>query len=81
MPDHPNRTMTFKLPRLRCQRCEHEWVPRTLTVRECPSCKSAYWDTPRKAKPVLTPAPELVPKVEMEEPIHAANDLPWEDGE
>jgi DNA-directed RNA polymerase subunit RPC12/RpoP len=46
----------------RCQRCEHEWVPRGLkpsadggkpeesaeTPRVCPKCKSPYWDKPRQ---------------------------------
>ncbi|MFK4703363.1 ATP-binding protein [Roseateles asaccharophilus] len=34
----------------RCERCMHEWVPREKdkdpTV--CPSCKSPYWDKPRR---------------------------------
>lgn len=34
----------------RCERCTHEWVPREKdkdpTV--CPSCKSPYWDKPRR---------------------------------
>lgn len=43
-----NRTANFTLPRLKCRRCGHEWVPRKLDVRECAKCKSAYWDTPRR---------------------------------
>jgi predicted Zn-ribbon and HTH transcriptional regulator len=37
----------------RCERCEHEWVPRDKDQepRVCPHCKSPYWDRPRqKAK-------------------------------
>ena len=40
----------------RCERCEHEWIPRKPwsegkplpTV--CPKCKSPYWNKPRKEK-------------------------------
>ena len=36
----------------RCERCEHEWVPRGAAEREpiaCPKCHSPYWNRPRKA--------------------------------
>lgn len=40
----------------RCERCTHEWVPRTLPDKEptvCPKCKSPYWNKPRtRPKPV-----------------------------
>lgn len=32
----------------RCERCEHEWVPIWESPRVCPSCKSPYWDVPRR---------------------------------
>ncbi len=34
----------------RCERCQHEWVPRDKAQepRVCPSCKSPYWNRPRK---------------------------------
>lgn len=34
----------------RCERCEHEWVPRDKEShpKVCPKCKSPYWDTPRR---------------------------------
>jgi DNA-directed RNA polymerase subunit RPC12/RpoP len=35
----------------RCERCSHEWVPRgdyEGEPRQCPKCKSARWDTPKK---------------------------------
>jgi len=29
---------------LKCQRCEHEWRPRTDEMpKECPKCKSYFW--------------------------------------
>lgn len=36
----------------RCERCNHEWVPRddAHLPRVCPKCKSPYWDIPRKKK-------------------------------
>ena len=34
--------------KLKCQRCGGEWIPRKDDVRQCPKCKSAYWDLPRK---------------------------------
>ena len=33
-----------------CERCEHEWVPRSTTEGDptiCPDCKSPYWNKPR----------------------------------
>lgn len=33
-----------------CERCGHEWLPRTgEEPRVCPKCKSPYWNKPRKA--------------------------------
>lgn len=36
----------------RCERCEHEWIPRDFDSepKVCPRCKSPYWNRPRKAK-------------------------------
>ena len=34
----------------RCERCDHEWVPRETTEGDptiCPDCKSPYWNKPR----------------------------------
>ena len=38
-----------KLMGYRCERCDHEWLPRDKTQepRVCPKCKSPYWDIPR----------------------------------
>jgi Zn finger protein HypA/HybF involved in hydrogenase expression len=35
----------------RCERCDHEWLPRVVDQepRVCPKCKSPYWNVPRKA--------------------------------
>jgi len=43
--------MAKKVPLMgyRCERCEHEWLPRNDDApRVCPKCKSPYWDKPRK---------------------------------
>ena len=34
----------------KCERCEHECVPRKKDEypNVCPKCKSPYWDKPRK---------------------------------
>lgn len=39
-----------------CERCSHEWIPRRpdSDPRVCPSCKSPYWDTPRKSGSATT---------------------------
>jgi predicted Zn-ribbon and HTH transcriptional regulator len=41
----------------RCERCSHEWVPRTMAVKPvtCPDCKSPYWDKPRRPKKSAKP--------------------------
>jgi hypothetical protein len=38
----------------RCERCEHEWVPRNLDQepKVCPECKSPYWNRSRKRPPM-----------------------------
>lgn len=48
------------LPGFRCERCDHEWVPREKdeTPRVCPKCKSPYWDRPRKAAASHAPPKE-----------------------
>ena len=39
------RSVTFYV----CERCGHEWYPRAdQPPKVCPSCKSPYWDRPRR---------------------------------
>ena len=41
----------------RCERCQHEWLPRTARKPTiCPRCKSPYWDRKRERKRTDTPA-------------------------
>jgi len=35
---------------LKCQRCGKEWVPRKEEIRQCPQCKTAYWDVPKEVR-------------------------------
>lgn len=59
--------MTTKIqlpPELECLRCRHKWIPHIETVRICPKCKSAYWDTPKKTRAVAKSKPLLVRKRE-----------------
>ncbi len=38
----------MKLPKLQCNRCYHEWIPRTeKTPDRCPKCISPYWNKER----------------------------------
>ena len=40
--------MKIKVNKLKCLRCDYEWVPRKVDVRLCPNCKTAYWDVAKK---------------------------------
>jgi rubrerythrin len=31
-----------------CLRCGYSWIPRKDVVKECPNCKSPYWNKKRK---------------------------------
>ena len=43
-------TGIYKLPTLHCKRCGYKWIPRTLNVIICPSCKSPYWNIQKGEK-------------------------------
>ncbi len=59
----------------KCERCEHEWVPRDFEREPlvCPKCKSAYWDRPRRK---LMPYEEFQEKVK-EALTNAGHSLTW----
>lgn len=42
--------MEINIPKLKCERCEYKWFPRTNKVIVCPKCKSPYWDRPIKIR-------------------------------
>lgn len=45
---------TVEVTGYRCERCEHEWLPRNALAEDndlptvCPKCKSPYWNRPRE---------------------------------
>jgi len=43
----------YRVFKIKCLRCEHEWAPRKLDgdIRICPKCKSYLFDKPKKVKP------------------------------
>ena len=65
-----------KVPGYRCERCGHEWVPRTGAVpRVCPKCKSAYWDVPKMAAERVRQLPGKV-QVESRTTVSHPSPLP-----
>ena len=45
--------MEIKLLKLKCVRCDYEWIPRKEEIPKlCPNkkCRSAYWDKPKIKK-------------------------------
>lgn len=38
----------------KCERCGHEWIPRTKEYPViCPKCKSPYWDRPKSDRSAI----------------------------
>ena len=42
----------------RCERCGHEWQPQSTETRQCPKCKTAYWDVPKQTTEGVADAAE-----------------------
>lgn len=42
--------MKVKIKKLKCKRCDHEWIPRKKEVVVCPECKSPYWNKEKNNK-------------------------------
>ena len=38
------REWAFRISKLKCNQCRHEWVPRIKNPRMCPECHSIRWD-------------------------------------
>lgn len=36
--------MEIKITKLNCKRCKHSWIAKKIDIRQCPKCKSAYWN-------------------------------------
>ena len=32
----------------KCMKCGYEWTPKVDDPKECPECKSRYWDKPNQ---------------------------------
>ena len=48
--------MEFITNQMECKRCGHEWIPRKNDIRQCPGCRSCYFDTPLSSPPPKKPA-------------------------
>ena len=42
--------MKVKINQIECKRCSHKWLPRKEEIRQCPKCKTAYWETEKENK-------------------------------
>jgi predicted nucleic acid-binding Zn-ribbon protein len=36
--------MKVKITKLECVKCGHIWIPKKEDVRQCPKCKTAYFN-------------------------------------
>ena len=45
--------MKVKVNKVSCKKCKHTWTPRKEDVRQCPKCKTAYWEI--KNEPPIRP--------------------------
>jgi len=44
--------MHIKLNPVKCKKCGHQWIPRKKEIRQCPKCKTAWFDKEEKRKNV-----------------------------
>ena len=43
----------MKLPRLKCKRCDYQWIPRSEKLpQNCAGCNSPYWNKKRRNEKV-----------------------------
>lgn len=42
--------MNIIIKPIECKRCGHQWVPRKAEVRQCPQCKSVWFDKEKRSK-------------------------------
>lgn len=38
------------IKKIKCKRCNHEWVPRKENVYVCPKCKSPKWNVKKDSE-------------------------------
>jgi predicted Zn-ribbon and HTH transcriptional regulator len=41
--------MRIRIKELKCKRCNWKWTPRKTEIRQCPHCKSTYWNEEKPA--------------------------------
>lgn len=39
----------IKIPNLICIKCGHQWIPRQVIIKQCPKCKTTYWNKQKGA--------------------------------
>lgn len=39
-----------KVIKLKCKRCEHEWIPTQEEIYSCPKCHSPKWNIEKEKK-------------------------------
>jgi predicted Zn-ribbon and HTH transcriptional regulator len=52
MPKHATRRAVDRARQIterirHCGRCEHTWVAQVAIPKQCPACRSPYWNRPR----------------------------------
>ena len=55
------------MEKLKCIRCQHEWIPKVATPSVCPRCKSPFWNKPYRVKKPLHPDGKPMPIIEQYE--------------
>jgi DNA-directed RNA polymerase subunit RPC12/RpoP len=50
----------------KCGRCGYEWLRRKERPKQCPDCKSPYWDKPRERAKRVVKASKVVSEVGYE---------------
>lgn len=40
--------MKIVLLKLECKKCGYKWIPRKKEIRQCPKCKSVWWDKDKR---------------------------------
>jgi predicted RNA-binding Zn-ribbon protein involved in translation (DUF1610 family) len=63
---HCGEELPDMVKKLRCKRCDHNWVPRdTGAPHVCPKCKSPYWDRERIRRPGWKKKRDPIPKPDL----------------
>jgi len=55
------------MEKLKCQRCNHKWLPRVEGAKECPNCKSRLWNKPLTFGEILSKAMKKTKEKKNEE--------------